>query len=71
MFTRQIFETLPIMLIALSILLIALVHTPLALITGSAVILANCVMLYRRYVDLGTNPDVMDYVPSARRRSRK
>ena len=64
MFTRQIFETLPIALIALSFLLMVLVHTPLALISGSALILVNCVVLYRRYTELGTNPDVMDYVPT-------
>ena len=64
MFTRQIFETLPIALIALSILVMALVHTPLTLIAGSALIVVNCVVLYRRYVELGTDPDVLDYTPS-------
>jgi hypothetical protein len=65
MFTRQIFETLPIALIALSILLMALVHTPLALFAGCAMILLNCVVLYRRYIELGTDPDVLDYVPAS------
>ena len=65
MFTRQIFETLPIALIALSFLLMALVHTPLTLIAGSALIVVNCVVMYRRYVELGTDPDVLDYVPAS------
>lgn len=64
MFTRQIFETLPIALIALSILFMVLVHTPLALITGSALIVMSCIVMYRRYVELGTDPDVLDYVPT-------
>jgi hypothetical protein len=62
MFTRQIFETLPIAVIALSILLMALIHSPFSLITGGSLILLSCVILYRRYLDLGTNPDVLDYV---------
>ena len=65
MFTRQIFETLPIALIALSILFMVLTHTPLALITGSALIVMSCVVMYRRYVELGTDPDVLDYVPAS------
>jgi len=66
MFTRQIFETLPIAVIALSILLMALIHTPLALIAGGLVILLSCIILYRRYLELGTNPDVMDYTRTRR-----
>lgn len=62
MFTRQIFETLPIAFIALSILLMALVHSMLAFIAGGSIILLSCIILYRRYSDLGTNPDVLDYV---------
>ena len=65
MFTRQIFETLPIALIALSILCMVLVHTPLALIAGSALIVVSCVVMYRRYLELGTDPDVLDYVPTS------
>lgn len=64
MFTRQIFETLPIAVIALSLLLMALVHTPYVWIAGIALILLSCIVLYRRYCDLGTNPDVMDYIQS-------
>lgn len=64
MLTRQIFETLPIALIALSILVMALIHTPLALMTGSALIIVSCIAMYRRYVVLGTDPDVLDSRPA-------
>ena len=64
MFTRQIFETLPIALIALSILAMALIHTTLSLVAGSTLIIVSCIAMYRRYTELGTNPDVMDYVPA-------
>ena len=67
MFTKQIFETLPIAVIALTILLMALVHTPFVFIAGSLLIVLNCIILYRRYNELGTNPDVMDYVSVSRK----
>jgi hypothetical protein len=62
MFTRQIFETLPISVIALSILIMALLHSTFVLFAGGVLIVLSCVILYRRYSELGTNPDVMDYV---------
>lgn len=66
MFTRQIFETLPIAIIALSILIMALYHSPISFALGGSFIVASCVMLYRRYTELGTDPDVMDYVDTRR-----
>lgn len=62
MFTRQIFETFPIAVIALSFLLMALVHNLFTFIAGGSLVLLSCIILYRRYLDLGTNPDVMDYL---------
>lgn len=65
MFTRQIFETLPIAIIAAGFLLLALFHALPGFLLGSVLILAGVVMLIRRYMELGTDPDVLDYVPPA------
>lgn len=65
MFTRQIFETLPIAVIAAGILLLALFHSLPGLLLGTVLILGGVVMLIRRYIELGTDPDVLDYVPPA------
>jgi len=67
MFTRRIFETLPIAVIALTILLMALIHSPFVVVAGSLLIVLNCIIMYRRYNELGTNPDVMDYVRGSRK----
>lgn len=63
--TKPIFETLPIAIIAASILLMLFLHTPLAFIVGGVLILASVDMLYRRLTAMGTDPDVMDYVDTA------
>ncbi|MGD8784778.1 MAG: hypothetical protein PVG75_10085 [Thioalkalispiraceae bacterium] len=60
MFTKPIFETLPILITAFGILLIALVHHPVALISGAGLILASCIMLYRHYTELGTDANALD-----------
>lgn len=60
MFTKPIFETLPILITTLSLLLIAFVHHPVALIAGVAMIIASCLMIYRHYTDLGTDADALD-----------
>jgi len=57
MFTKPIFETLPIVFIALGILLIAFVHHPLALAAGAFLILSSGFVIYRYYTDLGTDAD--------------
>ena len=62
MFTKPIFETLPIAVIASSILLMLLLHSATAFIIGAILIVAACIMLYRRLDEMGTDPDVMDYV---------
>jgi hypothetical protein len=62
MFTKPIFETLPIAVIAAAILLMLLMHNIPAFIVGTLLIIAACIALYRRLSDLGTDPDVMDYV---------
>ena len=67
MFTKPIFETLPIAIIAASILFMLLLHTITALILGGLLIIVACVALFRRLSELGTNPDVMDYIDSAKR----
>lgn len=65
MFTRQIFETLPIAIIAAGFLLLALFHALPGFLLGGVLILAGVIMLIRRYMELGTDPDVLDYVPPA------
>ena len=46
MFTKPIIETLPIAVIAPSILLMLLLHSAPALIIGGILIVAACIMLY-------------------------
>lgn len=60
MFTKPIFETLPIVITTLSLLLIAFVHHPIALISGVGLIVASCLMIYRHYTELGTVADALD-----------
>ena len=63
MFTRQIFETLPIAIIAAGILLLVLLHTLPGLVGGVGLIVTGVVILIRRYIELGTDPDVLGSVP--------
>ena len=65
MFNQPIFETLPIAIIAASILLMLFLHSVVATIVGCLLIFAACYMLYRRLTEMGTDPDVMDYTDSA------
>ncbi len=62
MFSKPIFETLPIVIIAVGILSILLVHTLLALVAGVLLILVACTILFLRLSQLGTDPDVMEYM---------
>lgn len=61
MLSKQIFETLPIAVIAAGILVILVFHTLLAFIVGGLFITVACLSLYRRLEEMGTDPDVMDY----------
>ena len=63
MFIRPIFEVLGIALVAVSILLMVFNHTPLAFTFGAVALVAGLVIIYRHYVEMGTNPDVLEYVP--------
>lgn len=65
MLTKPIFETLPIAIVAASILLMLLVHSVPTFIVGGILIVASCIMLYRRLSEMGTDPDVMDYIDTA------
>lgn len=67
MFTSPIFETLPIVVIAAGILFVLLLHNMAGFIAGGLLILAACIVLYRRLKALGTDPDVMDYIDSSKR----
>jgi len=58
-FTNPIFDILPIPLIAVSILLMLLVHTVSAFVLGGLLISVVCFALYHRLNELGTEPDVL------------
>jgi len=60
MFNKPIFETLPILITTLSLLLIAFVHHPVAIVAGTGLIVLSCLLLYRHYTELGTDADVLD-----------
>ena len=65
MLSKPIFETLPM---AVSLLLMLLVHSLPAFIVGGILIVTSCIMLYRRLTEMGTDPDVMDYIDTANHR---
>lgn len=60
MFAKPIFETLPILITTLSLLLIAFVHHPIAIVAGAGMIVASCLILYRRYTEVGTDASALD-----------
>jgi hypothetical protein len=68
MLAKPIFETLPIAIIAASILLMLLVHSLPSFIVGGCLIAIACVMLYLRLSQLGTDPGAMDYTDPANRK---
>jgi len=61
MFSKPIFETLPIAIIAVGILSILLVHSMMALFAGILLIVVTCIILYLRLNQLGTDPDMLEY----------
>ena len=65
MLAKPIFETLPIAIIAVCIIFMLTLHSVPAFIVGGIMIVAACVMLYVRLTEIGTDPDVMDYVNAA------
>ena len=65
MLAKPIFETLPIAIIAVCIFFMLTLHSILAFLIGSIMIVTACVMLYVRLAEVGTDPDAMDYVDTA------
>ena len=65
MFDKPIFETLPIAVIALSIMLIVFAYHPVSLVAGLGLILASCIVIYRRYSEMGTDTNALDFKRSA------
>lgn len=59
-FSKPIFETLPIALIAIGIMTILTMQTLVASIEGSLLILAACSMVIVRLLRHGTNNDVLE-----------
>ena len=60
MFIRPIFESLGITIVTLGILLMTLAYSPLALIAGIGVLVAGLLLIYRHYVELGSNTGMFD-----------
>jgi hypothetical protein len=59
MLSSPIFDILPIPLFALSILLMLFLHSITAFVIGGVIIGIVCFALYRRLIDVGTEPDVL------------
>jgi len=53
MFAKSIFETLPIAIIAASILLMVFLHHPIALFAGITLIIGSCYIIYKRVNAIG------------------
>ncbi len=64
MFSKPIFETLPIALIAAGILLVTFVHHPLAVLSGLALVAASCYMIYRRVNEIGVSNGDHELTPT-------
>lgn len=62
MFIRPVFEFLGIALVAASILLMVFFHSPVMLLMGVALLVMGGVMIYRHYVEMGNQPDVLDFM---------
>ncbi len=60
MFSKPVFETLPIALIAAGILLVTFIHNPLSMLSGLALVAGSCYMIYRRVNDIGIINDDQD-----------
>ncbi len=60
MFSKPIFETLPIALIAAGILLVTFIHHPLSAFTGLVLVLGSCYMIYRRVNEISLSNDEQD-----------
>ncbi len=64
MFSKPIFETLPIALIATGILLVTFIHHPASMVSGLALVLASCYMIYRRVNEIGVSSGDQDLSPT-------
>jgi len=64
MFSKPIFETLPIALIAAGILLVTFIHHPLSMISGVALVIGSCYMIYRRVNDIGVSSGDNELTPT-------
>jgi len=59
MLSNPIFDILPIPLFTASIFLMVYLHTLAVFVIGGLIIGMVCFALYRRLVDIGTEPDVL------------
>jgi len=62
MLIRPFFDIFGIMIVSGSILLMVFVHNTTALVLGVTLLVAVLLIIYRHYVEMGTNPDVLEYV---------
>lgn len=60
MFSTPLFEYLPTVLIAASIVFMVLLHSIVSTAIGLLCIVAACYMMYRRLMDTGTEPDALE-----------
>lgn len=60
MFIRPIFETLGIAIVALGIMLMALAYSTFALLAGIVVMVAGLLLIYRHYIEMGTDASALD-----------
>jgi len=60
MFSKPIFETLPISLIASGILLVTFIHHPLSMLAGLTLVAGSCYIIYRRVNDISASSDEQD-----------
>jgi len=63
MFSKPIFETLPIALIAVGILLVTFIHHPVTMFSGLVLVIGSCYMIYRRVNEIGVSNDDHDLTP--------
>lgn len=61
MFFKPLYENLAIINIALAILLMTFLHSPLVWVLGSCLIILSGFILYKHYIESGTNPDVLGF----------
>ena len=60
MLKRPVFEYLATIAIAVGVLFAIILFSPLSLLIGSALVCAGCYILYRHYMELGTDADILE-----------